>query len=317
MSAHRDGGTTAVITALAANVGIAIAKFAGFALTRSSSLGAEAVHSLADCGNQVLLLIGDKRSSRRPDDQHPFGYGPEKFFWALFVSVVLFVVGAGFALIEGIGKVLHPHTVDHLPVGVAILGVAVLLEGISFRTVVRESNKERGSSSWPAFLRETKSPDLVLVFMEDAAALVGLGLALGGLALSALTGDARFDGGATILIGLLLGSVALLTGIEMKSLLVGEAVSPAHLQAVSDAIVSVDAFDRVIHLRTQHLGPDEVLLAAKVAVGANDVLADTAAAVDEAERRIRQVLPSAHYIFIETDVDRSPDGDGDTRGPGP
>jgi divalent metal cation (Fe/Co/Zn/Cd) transporter len=219
-------------------------------------------------------------------------------------------VGAGFAVSEGIGKVLHPHEVDHLPVALAILVVAVGLEAFSFRTVMRESNKARDTSSWPTFLRETKSPDLILVFMEDTAALIGLGLALAGLGLSSVTGNARFDGVATILIGLVLGAVALVTGIEMKSLLVGEAASPAQIKSIGDAIASVEAFDRVIHLRTRHLGPEEVLVAAKVAVGPDDVQADTAAAVDEAERRIRQVLPSARYIFIETDVDRSPELDG-------
>ena len=221
-------------------------------------------------------------------------------------------IGATQLATEGIGKVLHPHAVDHLPVAVAILAVAVVLEGISLRTVTRESDKVRGPRSWTAFLRETKSPDLVLVFMEDTAALVGLGLALSGLGLSALTGDAVFDGAATVLIGLVLGTVAVLTGIEMKSLLVGEAATPADARAIADAILSVGAIDRIIHLRTRHLGPDELLLAAKVAVGADDILADTAAAVDEAEQRIRQVVPSARYIFIEADVDRgSDDGGGD------
>jgi cation diffusion facilitator family transporter len=304
VSAGAEGGTRAVVTALAANFGIAVAKFAGFAITRSSSMGAEAVHSLADCGNQVLLLVGAKRAERLPDDRHPFGYGPEKFFWALLVSVVLFVIGAGFAFLEGADKVLHPHAVDHVPVAVGILAVAVVLESLSFHTVIGESNKVRAGRSWPAFLRETKNPDLILVFLEDAAALTGLTVALAGLGLYELTGSGVFDGVASLLIGVVLGAVALIMGIEMKSLLVGEAADPADIGAISDAILSVAAIDRIIHLRTRHLGPDELLVAAKVAVSAAVPSGATAAAVDDAERCIRQAVPSAHYIFLEVDIDR-------------
>jgi cation diffusion facilitator family transporter len=301
------GGTKAVLTALAANIGIAVAKFVGFAVTGSSSMASEAVHSLVDCGNQVLLLIGTRSSRRAPDDRHPFGYGSEKFFWALLVSVVLFVLGAGFALNEGIGKIRHPEHLDHVPVALVILAVAVVLEGVSFRTVIRESNKVRAGAPWPAFIRASKNPDLVLILFEDAAALVGLSLALAGIGLGQLTGSSVFDGVASVTIGVLLGAVALLMGREMKSLLLGEAATPGDIDVIASSILSVEAVDRIIHLRTQHLGPEELLVAVKVAVDGTRSLADTAEAVDQAEHRIRTALPSARYIFIEADVDHDRD----------
>jgi cation diffusion facilitator family transporter len=304
LSANQSG-RKAVVTALAANLGIAVSKFGGFAFTGSSSMASEAVHSLVDCGDQVLLLIGAKSSARAADERHPFGYGPEQFFWAFLVSVVLFVLGAGFAIREGLDKIVHPKALDHVGVAVVILGVAVILEAISFRTVIRESNKVRGELSWPAFVRATKNPDLALVLLEDAAALTGLGLALIGIALYQVTGNSLFDGAASVMIGVLLGAVALIMGTEMKSLLVGEAASPADAATIAREILSVDAVERIIHLRTQHLGPDQLLVAVKVAIKGSDTVASTANAVNQAEERVRHALPSAHYIFVETDVDQA------------
>jgi cation diffusion facilitator family transporter len=305
MSAEHDGGTVAVVTALAANVGIALSKFVGFAVTGSSSMASEAVHSVVDCGNQILLLIGAKASERAPDERHQFGYGPEKFFWSFLVSVMLFVLGAGFAAKEGIDKVLHPKALEHLPVAVVILGVAVLLEGFSFRTVIKESNKVRGHQSLKTFVRSTKNPDLALVLLEDAAALTGLTLALVGIGLYYVTGSAVFDGIASLMIAVLLGAVALIMGTEMKSLLIGEAASPDDAARIAEAILSVAGIDRIIHMRTQHLGPSELLVAVKVASGGRTSVARIAGVVDEAERRVRAIVPSARYIFIETDVDRA------------
>jgi len=304
MSEGHDGARTAVVTALGANLGIAAAKFVGFALTRSSSMASEAVHSLADCGNQVLLLVGTRQASRAPDRRHPFGYGTERFFWGFFVSVVLFVLGAGFALKEGIDKVLHPRALEDVWVAVGILAVAVVAEGVSLRTGMRESNEVRGELSWPAFIRATTSPDLALVLLEDVAALTGLVAALAGIGLSEATGRPVFDGVASMVIGLVLATVAFVMGTEMKSLLVGEAASARDTETIARAILSVGTIARIIHMRTQHLGPDELLVAVKVAVDGTDTIAQTASAVDEAEMRVREAVPSAHYIFIETDVDR-------------
>ena len=303
-STEREGGTIAVLVALGANLGIAVAKVGGFLITRSSSMGSEAIHSFADCGNQGLLLLGTRQSRREPDDLHPFGHGPERFFWGFLVAVVLFVLGAGFAADEGIHKIAHPHPPDHAAAALVILAVAVVLESISLRTGVRESNKVRGSLSWPAFIRQTKSPDLALVLLEDVAGIAGLFVAIAGVALSGATGDGVFDGGASVVIAVILAAVAAVLGTEMHSLLVGEAASAADQDAIRRAILAEEAFDRVIHLRTQHLGPDELLVAVKVAAGSTDQLRDLSQAVDRAEAAIRAAVPSAHYVFVEPDVDR-------------
>lgn len=300
----RDGGAVAVAVALAANVGIAVAKLIGFVLTRSSSMGSETVHSFADCGNQVLLLFGARRARRAPSEKHPFGHGSERFFWGFLVAVVLFVLGAGFAANEGIHKIVHPHPPDRPGLALIILAIAVILESLSLRTGVTESNKVRDGISWPAFIRQTKNPDLALVLLEDVAALTGLFVALVGVALSTATGNGVFDGVASVVIAVVLAAVAAILGNEMHSLLVGEAASLADQEAIRRAILSVEEFDRVIHLRTQHLGPDELLVAAKVAAGASDHLGEISRAVDRAEERIREAVPAAHYVFVEPDVDR-------------
>lgn len=298
-----------MLAALLANVAIAVAKFIGFALTRSSSMGSEAAHSVVDCGNQVLLLVGARRSKRPADAVHQFGYGRETFFWAFLVAVALFGLGAGFSVNEGLDRLLHPGPLHHAPVALGILIVSMVLESLSFRTARREADKSRAGRSWPAFIRETKNPDLAVVLLEDSAALVGLGLALLGLGLSELTGESGFDGVASLLIAVVLAGVAVILGREMKSLLVGEAAAPDQVQAISEAIVGVPLIERVIHLRTTHLAPEEMLVAVKIAVHGGTSAADVAAAVDEAERRVRDAVPSASYIFVEPDLDHAPTDD--------
>lgn len=290
--------------ALAANIGIATAKLIGFLLTRSSSMGSETVHSFADCGNQVLLLFGARRARRPPTDKHPFGHGSERFFWGFLVAVVLFVLGAGFAANEGIHKIVDPRPPERPGLALVILAVAVVLESVSLRTGVVESNKVRNGISWPAFIHQTKSPDLALVLLEDVAALAGLFVAVLGVAFSSATGDGVYDGVASVVIAVLLAAVAAVLGNEMHSLLVGEAASPADQEAIRQAILSVETFERIIHLRTKHLGPDELLVAVKVAADAGDRVGEISSAVDRAEERIRAVVPGARYVFMEVDVDR-------------
>lgn len=299
-----DGGAVAVSVALAANIGIATAKLIGFLLTRSSSMGSETVHSFADCGNQVLLLFGARRARRPPTDKHPFGHGSERFFWGFLVAVVLFVLGAGFAANEGIHKIVDPRPPERPGLALVILAVAVVLESVSLRTGVVESNKVRNGISWPAFIHQTKSPDLALVLLEDVAALAGLFVAVLGVAFSSATGDGVYDGVASVVIAVLLAAVAAVLGNEMHSLLVGEAASPADQEAIRQAILSVETFERIIHLRTKHLGPDELLVAVKVAADAGDRVGEISSAVDRAEERIRAVVPGARYVFMEVDVDR-------------
>lgn len=310
-----------MFAALIANLGIAIAKFVGFAFTRSSSMLAEGVHSLADTGNQFLLLFGDRRSRRDPTPAHPFGYGRERYFWAFVVSIVLFALGSMFALFEGVEKLLHPHPLESPGWAIAILLVAVGLEGFSFRTAVRESNPTRAGIGWLAFIRASKAPELPVLLLEDSGALVGLVIALIAVSLSALTGSGRWDGVGSTLIGLLLGVIAFVLATEMKSLLIGEAASDADQAAVTAAITTAPSVRQLIHLRTLHLGPDELLVATKVELDPTLAVVDLARAIDEVEVRIRTAVPSAKVIYVEPDVARpdgpSVPGEHDERGGGP
>jgi cation diffusion facilitator family transporter len=304
------GSKRAVFAALLANLGIAVAKFAGFAITRSSSMLAEGVHSLADTGNQLLLLLGSRRSQQAPNAHHPFGYGRERYFWAFVVSIVLFALGSVFAIFEGIEKLRHPHVVDSPWLAIVILLVAAVLEGLSFRTAVRESNPLRQGVSWPQFIRRAKAPELPVLLLEDSGALVGLVIALVGLMLTVITGSTAWDGIGSTLIGLLLGAIAIVLATEMKSLLIGESASDADQLAIGAAIEGAPAVRGVIHLRTEHLGPEELLVGAKVDFDPTLSFVDLASSIDGIERRIRAAVPSARVIYIEPDVARDlpPDG---------
>src|SRR5688500_2690734 len=215
-------GTRAVVAALLANAGIAIAKFVGFIITGSASMLAESIHSAADSGNQGLLLLGGKRARRAADATHPFGYGRERYFWAFVVALVLFSLGGAFAIYEGISKIRHPHPVDSPEVAVGILVLAILLETFSFRTAVVEANHVRGDAGWWQFIRRSKNPELPVVLLEDLGALVGLVLALAAVGTTLATDDPIWDGIGTLSIGVLLTVIAIVLAIEMKSLLIGE-----------------------------------------------------------------------------------------------
>ena len=281
------------------------AKVVGFVITGSSSMASEAVHSFADSGNEVLLLFGSKRATRPADEDHPFGYASEHYFWAFLVSVVLFTLGALFSLAEGVNKLRHPGPIDHPAVALTILLVALVLEAMSFRKCVHEANRVRNMLSWPEFIRRSKNPDLTVVLLEDIAALVGLSIAICGVALSITTEVPAFDAIASLLIGVVLAAVAAVMGTEMKSLLLGEAASSEDRTLIASAITSLSDFGRIIHMRTDQLGPDEILVAVKVAVAPLTPAGSMPRSIDEAERRIRRVVPAARYVFIEVDVDRS------------
>ncbi|MCU1588199.1 MAG: cation diffusion facilitator family transporter, partial [Frankiales bacterium] len=261
-----SGGGKAIAAALGANIAIALAKLGGFFVTGSSSMLAESVHSFADSGNQALLLVGGRRARREADERHPFGYGRDRYFYAFVVALVLFTVGSLFAVYEGIAKIRHPHELESASVAIAILVFAVLAESFSFRTAIVESLPQKGSGTWREFVRHAKAPELPVVLLEDLAALVGLVLALLGVTLTLATGDGVWDGIGTLSIGILLGAVAVVLGIEMKSLLIGEAASHTAVAAIREALVDGTTVTRVIHLKTLHLGPDELLVAAKVAM---------------------------------------------------
>ena len=298
------GGATAIIAALLANAGIALAKFIGFLITGSSAILAEAVHSVADTANQGLLLFGRHRARRQATQQHPFGYGRDRYFYSFVVALLLFSLGSVFALYEGAHKI-HSHDPINSPlVAIGILVVAIVLEGFSFRTAVRESRPLKGGDSWWRFIKQSKSPELPVVLLEDTGALVGLLLAFGGIGLSVLTGDPLWDGLGTLGIGVLLGIIAIILIVETKSLLIGEGASADELKSICDALVG-HGVDRVIHLRTQYLGPEELLVAAKIAVPASLPTAEVARAIDQAEARVRGAVPTARIIYLEPDLDRA------------
>ena len=300
-----EGGTKAILAALFANAGIAVAKFIGFLVTGSSSMIAEAVHSVADTSNQGLLLLGMKTSKREATSEHPFGYGRDRYFYSFIVALVLFTLGSVFALYEGIHKIQEPESLTTAYVAVIILLVAIALEVYSFRTAIVESRKVKGDAGWVQFIRQAKTPELPVVLLEDAGALFGLVLALAGVGLSVLTGNPVWDGVGTICIGVLLGVIAIILIIEMKSLLIGEGSGPAELHAIRAALTDGN-IDRVIHIKTQYVGPDELLVAAKIAVRGSRSTADVAGAIDEAETRVRAAVPAARMIYLEPDLDRSP-----------
>lgn len=299
------GGTKAILAALAANAGIALAKFVGFAITGASSMLAEAVHSVADTSNQGLLLLGQKTSQRKATKEHPFGFGRDRYFYSFIVALMLFSLGSAFAIYEGIHKLQHPEPLTTPIVAVIILVVAIGLEGYSFRTAIVESRKIKGDVTWWGFIRQSRSPELPVVLLEDTGALLGLVFALFGVGLAVITGDPFWDGVGTLMIGLLLGVIAVILIVEMKSLLIGEGATPKEFDAISAAVVG-GRVRRLIHIRTQYLGPDEMLVAAKIALEPGLSLADVAGEIDAAEVRVREAVPAARLIYLEPDLDRTP-----------
>lgn len=300
--ASKGHGSKAIIAALLANLGIAVAKFVGFLVTQSGALLAESIHSVADSGNQGLLLLGGRRARRDATEDHPFGYGRARYFWAFVVTVVLFFLGAVFSVYEGVEKLRDPHEVSAPMVAVVILVVAIGLETYSFRTAVVEANAVREGRGWWAFIRQAKRPELPVVLLEDLGALVGLVLALAGVGLVVVTGDPIWDAYATLAIGALLAAIAIVLAIEMKSLLMGEAATSRDLAAIRTALQHAPEVRRIIHLKTQHLGPEELLVAAKVELDGALDFREVVRVLDEAERRVREQVPIARVMYLEPDV---------------
>jgi cation diffusion facilitator family transporter len=296
-----DGSRKAIAAAFLANLGIAVAKLAGFAVTGAASLLAEAIHSVADTGNQALLFLGGRRARQQPTPEHPFGYGSERYFWAFVVAVMLFSVGALFAIGEGIDKLVHPHALESAPIALAVLGVGIVLEALSFRTAVVQAAALRGDQSWWQFIRRSKSPEIPVVLLEDTGALLGLGLAVVGVSVAEVTGNPRWDALGSVGIGVLLGVIAIVLASEMKSLLIGESASGPLEDAIRAAMADGPEVRRIIHLRTLHLGPDELLVAAKLEFDSPSV-ADLARAIDTVEARVRAEVPIARVIYLEPDL---------------
>jgi len=297
-----EGSKRAIAAAAGANLGIAVAKLVGFLVTGASSMLAEAIHSLADTTNQGLLFLGGARAARPATAEHPFGFGRDRYFWAFVVALVLFMVGGLFAVYEGVEKLRHPHDIDSPAVAFVILGVAVVLESFSLRTAVREAGHERHGRSWVAYVRGSKSPELPVVLLEDLGALLGLMLALAGLTLSVTLGEPRWDGAGTLAIGVLLVAIAVILVVEMKSLLIGEAATPEQQAAIRAGIEAAPGVSGLIHMRTLHLGPDELLVAAKIELEPGLGTAQVAGAINAAEERIRSAVPIARAIYLEPDI---------------
>ena len=298
------GGTKAIVAALAANLTIAVLKFIAFFLTASSSMLAEAIHSVADSGNQILLLVGGKRSKRAASPEHPFGYGRERYIYAFIVSIVLFSVGGLFALYEAWEKFQHPHGIEggFWWVPLAVLVGAIIAEGFSFRTAIIESNHIRGKQSWVKFVRNAKQPELPVILLEDFGALLGLVFALFGVSMTLITGDGVWDALGTAMIGLLLVAIAVVLAMETESLLLGESATKEDVQRISEALQAGGT--RIIHLKTMHLGPEELLVAAKISMGASETGEEIAKGIDDAEQRIRAAVPIARVIYLEPDIER-------------
>lgn len=297
-----SGGTKAIVAALAANLAIAVAKFVAYLFSGSSSMLAESVHSLADSGNQGLLLLGGKKAQREATPQHPFGYGRERYIYAFLVSIVLFSVGGMFAIYEGYEKIKDPHAIEawYWPVGVLVF--AIIAESFSFRTAIKESNEVRGGLTWTQFVRRAKAPELPVVLLEDLGALVGLVLALAGVGLALGTGNGVWDGIGTLCIGVLLIVIAIVLAAETKSLLLGESAGVDDVRKIEAAVVDGDTVTRLIHMRTLHLGPEELLVAAKIAVRHDETATEVANAINAAEERIRAAVPIARVIYLEPDI---------------
>ena len=298
-----SGSTKAIVAALFANLAIAIAKFVGYAFTSSSSMLAEAIHSVADTSNQALLLLGSHRAAKDATPEHPFGHGRERYFWSFIVALVLFTLGGVFAIYEGVHKLGEQgHEVSNVHWAIGILVLGIFLEGYSFRTAVNESRPLKGKASWWEFIRHSRTPELPVVLLEDLGALTGLVLALLGISIAAITGDSRWDAYATISIGVLLVVIAAVLVFEMKSLLIGESAREPMRRKIIEAIEGGDGVSTVLHMRTQHIGPDQLLVAAELQMDSGLNTAGVAAAIDAAEERVRAAVPIARMIYLEPDA---------------
>lgn len=297
-----SGGNKAIVAAFAANSGIAITKFIAWAFSGSSSMLAEAVHSVADAGNQLLLLLGGRKAKKQATSEHPFGYGRERYVYAFVVSIILFSIGGVFSLYEGIDKLQNPHELEVPWLPIVVLVIAIVLESFSLRTAIRESNQVRGDQTWVQFVRRAKAPELPVVLLEDVAALTGLVFAFLGVGLTIISDNPLWDAIGTIAIGVLLVLVAIILGVETKSLLVGEGASEHDIKQIEAAILDGPETKRIIHLKTLYLGPDEMLVGAKVAFDGHSRFGEIAIAINAVETRIREAVPVARVIYLEPDL---------------
>jgi cation diffusion facilitator family transporter len=295
-------GSKAIVAALAANIGIAATKFVAAAVSGSASMFAEAIHSVADSGNQVLLIIGGRKSRKEASESHPFGYGRQRYIYAFMVSIVLFSIGGLFSVYEGIQKLNEPHELEQAWLPLTVLGVSIVLESFSLRTALREVKKDRGTKTLIQYIRHAKAPELPVVVLEDIAALIGLVLAFAGVGLTVATHNPVFDAIGTLAIGGLLLLVAIVLGAETSSLLIGEGATTDDANAISAALAGAAGVQSVIHMKTLYLGPDELMLGAKIAVDPTATAAQIAAVIDAAEVAVRTAVPAVRVIYLEPDI---------------
>lgn len=293
---------THIWLSLFANLGISIAKGVAAFFTGSGAMLAETIHSVADCGNQVLLLIGVRGAQKPPTESHPLGYGRNAFFWSFMVALLLFSLGGMFSIYEGVHKVLEPEPVEKVWLGIGILGFSLALEAVSLFGAVREMRKRSRQKPLMRFVRETTDSDLVVVFGENLAAVLGLGLAMGALALSHVTGDARWDAAGSVSIGVVLIVVAVFLAVEVKSLLLGERAEPELEIAVREIVAGEPSMHAVWRIITVQQGPGEVLLAMKVEFDQTLLAKEIPEAINRFEERLRGRRPDAKWIFVEPDT---------------
>lgn len=298
-----DGTTKSVVVALAANAGIAAAKFVGYLVTGSSSMLAESVHSLADTVNEVLLMVGKRVALRRPDALHQFGYGRSRYFYSFVVALLVFVLGAVAAMYEGYRKLTHPEPLTDAGVAIAILVVAAVMEGFSLRTVLTESKRLKGSDGWWQFIRNSRTPEPPVVLLEDSAALVGLAMAFAGVTLTAVTRNPVWDAVGTLGIGALLAAIAIVLIVETHSLLIGEGATTNQCKMIRSALQRSEYVNSVVDLRTEYLGPDQMVVAAKVVFGPQQDFATAADVIRKAEARVRETVPAVRVVYIQPEVE--------------
>ena len=284
--------------ALAANLGIAVAKFVAAGISGSSSMLTEGVHSLVDSGNQVLLLYGQKRASRKPDPTHPFGYGRELYFWAFVVAILIFAVGAGVSIYEGIVHIADPHPIEDPTLNYVVLGIAALMEGASWSLAVREFNRGRGEQTWWQAIRRSKDPTGFIVLFEDSAALIGLVIAAVGVWASIHFADPRIDGIASVLIGCVLAGVAMLLARESKELLIGEAADPVLIAQIREVLDGHPRIDAVNHIRTIHTSPQAIFVAISADFADDLRMGDAETLIEELERRMKALSPWITSIYL-------------------
>jgi cation diffusion facilitator family transporter len=296
------GSTRAILAAMAANAGIAVAKFVAYLVTGSASMLAESIHSVADTSNQGLLLLGGRRAQKVADDRHQFGYGRERYFWSFVVAMVLFALGGLFSIYEGIEKITHPHELESLGWAIGVLLFAIVVESLSFRVAIRESRPHKGARTWWQFIRTSRTPELPVVLLEDAGALFGLVFAMIGVGLTAVTGNAIWDGIGTLMIGILLVVIAITLTIEMKSLLIGESATVEHIDALKSALTGVPTISRVLDLKTQHIGPEELLVVGKIEFDRSLDSVEVSSAINDVESALRSAVPLTLQVYIEHDL---------------